>query len=51
MYSYEEAPPPYPGTTGNTATNIITSKSDYNGVATYEIALNGAMARKLFLDY
>ncbi len=37
MQSYEEPPPPYPGTIPNVASNVVTSKGDYKGVPVYEI--------------
>ncbi len=48
MQSYEEAPPPYPGTSSNTASNVVTSKGDYKGVPVYEIGSNDAPVCKCF---
>lgn len=42
MQSYEEAPPPYPGTIPNAATNVVTSKGNYKGVPVYEMGSNEA---------
>jgi hypothetical protein len=47
MQSYEEAPPPYPGT----APNVVTSKGDYKGVPVYEIGSNDAPVCKFFQHY
>ncbi len=44
MQSYEEPPPPYPGT----APNVVTSKGDYKGVPVYEIASSSPPVCKYF---
>lgn len=48
MQSYEEAPPPYPGLSINTASNVVTAKGDYKGVPVYEIGSNQAPVCKYF---
>ncbi len=45
MQSYEEPPPPYPGTTPN----VVTSKGDYKGVPVYEIGSSNAPVCKSFI--
>jgi len=48
MQSYEEAPPPYPGTSFNTGSNVVTSKGDYKGVPVYEIGSSDVPVCKFF---
>jgi hypothetical protein len=49
MQSYEEAPPPYPGTIPNVATNLVSSKGNYRGVPVYEIRSNDAPGCKFLI--
>lgn len=46
MQSYEEPPPPYPGTVA--ASNVVTSKGDYKGVPVYEVGSTDAPVCKFF---
>ena len=45
MQSFEDAPPPYPGT----APNVVTSKGDYRGVPVYEVGTSSAPVCKSYL--
>ncbi|CAF3610542.1 unnamed protein product [Rotaria sordida] len=40
MQSYEEAPPPYPGTIPNATSNTVRPKGDYRSVPVYEVSSN-----------
>jgi hypothetical protein len=51
MQSYEEAPPPYPGTAPNVATNVVTSKGAYKGVPVYEIGSSNPPVCKCFQHF
>lgn len=42
MYTYEEAPPPYPGTVSNAAPDVVRTKGNYQGVPVYEVSSNSA---------
>ena len=49
MQSYEEAPPPYPGTEQNVPPSMVTSKGNYKGVPVYEVGPNVAPVCKFFI--
>jgi hypothetical protein len=44
MQSYEEPPPPYPGT----EPNVVTSKGNYKGVPVYEVGSSNVPICKFF---
>jgi hypothetical protein len=49
MQSYEEAPPPYPGTMPNAATHFVATKGNYKGVPVYEVRSNDAPVCKFLI--